>query len=154
MTATTRRRVSTYLIVGSCAGIAALSLALSAWTFVRQSQADTVRQADVKAQNTTKVSTCFQQVANGPAVLGALRLIDTLATNSILANRAALRTAVPGDPIRARAKASLSRIVPARRDLRRLIAQSEAKVPKVAACFQLANQLDVDPTPFQPKKEK
>lgn len=147
-----RQRVVTSGIVGCCAVLVVVSLGLSAWTFVRQSQADTIRRADAKAQSTTKVSTCFQQVSNAPAVLGALRLIDTLADNSIKANRDALKTAKRGDPIRARAKASLGRIIPARAGLTKLIEQSEARVPKVADCYTLARDLNVDPKPFEPKK--
>lgn len=138
-------------LVGACAVIVAISLGLSAWTFVRQSQADTIRQADVKAQNTTKVASCFTSVASSPAVIGALNLIDTLATNSIKANNAAIKEQ-PDSPLTATRKASLERLIPARRDLRKLIRQSKARIPKVAACFQLAAQLGVDPAPFQPKK--
>ena len=44
MTSPRRRRLTTGLVF-VCAWIVVASLALSAWTFIRQSQADTVRQA-------------------------------------------------------------------------------------------------------------
>lgn len=150
MTSQQRRSRATFWIVFICAWVIVASLGLSSWTFVRQSQSETIRKADLKAQSSTKVSTCFNQVENGPAVLGALRLIDTLATNSIKANKAALK-AQPTSPLTPSRKAALGRIGPARADLRRLIRQSQAKVPKVADCFKLAAQLGVDPKPFQPK---
>ena len=134
------------LLVGFCAVVVMLSLGLSAWTFVRQSQADTIRAADKKAQNLTKVSQCFQQVENAPKVLRILGLVDILATNSIKANKQALAVSPKNDPLRSTREQSLVRLVPARNNLRKFISQTTNQAPKKASCDRLAAQLHIDPS--------
>ena len=131
--------------------IVILSFALSGYTVVKQSQANAERAADKKAANTAQVARCYQQVRDSPDVLRILGLLDTLATNSILANRQALE--LDGDdPLRAIRKASLRRLVPARKALRKFIGRSSSSVPTLASCDQMARALDVDPAPFRKAK--
>ncbi len=158
MTARRRNRL-VQTLVGVCAVIVAGSLGLSAWTFVRQSQADTVRAADKKSQATTQVGQCFQQVRNAPQVLQILGLVDTqgqlietLATNSIIANTEAI-AATPGDPLNAVRRASLKRLEPARDKLRAgqpalrmFILRTAENAPTKQSCTDLAHTLGVDPS--------
>ncbi len=133
------------VVVGSCAMIVALSLGLSAWTFVRQSQADTVRAADKKSQSTTQVGQCFQQVKNAPQVLRILGIVDILASNSIIANQQALEAQPTGDLAKTR-QDSLERLIPARNDLRAFIRRTAENAPTKQTCNELAANLGVDPT--------
>lgn len=162
-----RQRQVTTIIVGLCAVLVFVSLGLSAWTFVRQSQADTIRAADKKSQATSQVATCFQQAKSAPDVVKILDqfssqadLIDTLATNSIIANTQAIE-ATPGDPLNKVRRESLARLVPARSKLRAtrpalttFTNKTRANSPTQKSCSELAAKLGVDPTPFQPKKGK
>lgn len=159
MTASPRRRTLTTVLVFTCAVIVAVSLALSAWTFVRQSQAATVRTADEKARSITQVGQCFQQVKNTPQVLQILglvntqgQLIDTLATNSIIANTEAIK-ASPGDPLNPVRRDSLRRLQPARDQLRAgrpaltaFILRTAENAPTKKSCNDLAASLGVDPS--------
>ncbi len=124
------------------------SFALSGYAVVRQSQASAERAADRKASNTSQVARCFQQVRDSPDVLKTLNLLDTLATNSIIANRQALEVA--SDPeLRRIRQQSLARLLPARVSLRKLIARSSSTVPTMASCEQLASGLHVNPDPLR-----
>lgn len=145
MSAPQRRRLLTYILMGSCGLIVVVSLGLSAWTFVRQSNADAIRQADRKAQSTTQVGQCFQQVKNAPQVMRILEIVDILASNSITANKQALDASDAGDPLRATRIASLKRLVPARNDLRAFIRRTAEQAPTTKQCNQLADELGVDP---------
>ena len=128
--------------------IVIISFSLSGWTVVQQSEANAERTADRKATNTAQVARCFQQVRDSPDVLKTLRLLDVLATSSIIANKQAL--AAGGDPeIKRIRQASLNRLVPARMSLRNLIGRSESAVPTQQTCEQRAASLDVDPAPFR-----
>ncbi len=140
-----RTRKLTSVIVFICAWLVAASLGLSAWTFVRQSQADTIRAADKKAQSITQVSQCFQQVRNAPQGFLILGLLDDLATNSIKANRQAL-LAQPNSPLSKTRQASINRLVPPRRALRAYIKAQEKKVPTLKSCKAVAAKLGVDPS--------
>lgn len=135
-------------IVRTLGVIVIVSFALSGWTVVRQSQASAERAADRKATNTAQVARCFQQVRDSPDVLQTLRLLDTLAMNSIIANRQSLK--VTADPeIRRIRQDSLERLVPARKSLRKLIGRSERGVPSGRTCEDLARRLRVDPDPLR-----
>jgi hypothetical protein len=128
--------------------IVIVSFALSGYTVVRQSQAAAARAADRKAANTSQVARCYQQVRDSPDVLRILGLLDTLAKNSILANRQALE--LDGDdPLRPIRKSSLRRLVPARKSLGKFIARSRRSVPTIESCDQMARALRVDPKPFR-----
>ncbi len=133
------------LLVGMCAIIVMLSLGLSAWTFVRQSQADTIRAADKKAQAITQVGQCFQQVKNSPQVLRILGIVDILASNSITANQQALEAQPEGALAKTR-RDSLSRLEPARNDLRQFIRRTAENAPTKQSCKDLADRLGVDPS--------
>lgn len=130
--------------VRAAAVIVILSFSLSGYTFVQQSRVQAERAADKKAANTTQVARCYQQMRDAPAVLRILDLVDVLASNSIHANRQALAIASPDDPLSAVRKASLARLVPARRELRAFVARSREAVPNEKECERLAQSLDVD----------
>ncbi len=121
------------MILGVCAIIVLISLALSGWTFVRQTQSETIRVADKKAQSISQVSQCFTSVKTAPQVLRILGIVDILATNSIKANRAKTR------------QDSLDRLEPARNDLRSYIRRTAENAPTAQSCAQLAADLGVDP---------
>lgn len=131
-------------VVAGCAVVVVISLALSVITIVRQSNADAVRSADQKARAVSQVSGCYQQVESVPKVLRILNLIDGLATNSILANQAALKSSPPDDPLVLVRKESLERLIPARADLRTYITQTEKQAPTKTTCLALAKKLGVD----------
>lgn len=147
MTASPRRRRITYAILAVCAVLVATSLGLSAVTFVRQSQADTIRTADRKAQAVSQVATCRRRVEDAPKVVRILGLVDLLATNSIIANKEALATARPGDPLTPVRKASLRRLEPARDALRQFIDSTVSEAPTAESCAELAQMLGVEPRP-------
>lgn len=132
-------------ILRFCAAAVVVSLGISAWTLVRQSQLDAVRTADRKAAAAAQVAGCYQQVDNAPRVLRILGLIDILASNSITANRQALATSPADDPLRPVREASLERLVPARDDLRGFIATTKKQAPTDASCRKLAGVLGVNP---------
>ncbi len=140
-----RRIKKTQTLVFVCAWIVVASLVLSAWTFVRQSNADTVRAADRKAQSIAQVSQCFQSVKNAPQVLRILGIVDILATNSITANQEAL-AAQPTGPLAETREDSLKRLIPARNDLRAFIRRTAEQAPTAKSCMKLAARLGVDPT--------
>ncbi len=79
-------------------------------------------------------------------MLGTLGLIDDLATNSIKNSNAALRSPLSDAGVKARATATLVRLVPKRRKLRTLIARSQAGIPTKKSCMRLAARLGVDPS--------
>lgn len=141
------------VLVGVCAAVVVASLALSAITFVRQSQADTVRAADRKSQDTTLVGQCFSQVKNAPGFVRILGIVDILATNSIKANQQALDASGPNDPLRKTRQDSLRRLEPARQDLRVFIKRTKAGTPTTKACNTLAANLGVDPTKLNQKEQ-
>ena len=128
--------------------IVIISFALSGWTVVKTSQASAERAADRKATNTAQVARCFQQVRDSPDVLQALGLLDTLATNSIIANQQALKTSLDPELRRIR-RDSLARLIPARKSLRSLISRSQGAVPTMRTCDDMASRLHVDPVPFR-----
>lgn len=130
--------------------IVIISFALSGYTVVRQSQAAAERAADKKAANTSQVARCYQQVRDSPDFLRILDLLDALATNSIIANREALKLG-GDDPLRAIRRSSLRRLVPARKNLRRFVERANASVPTLRSCDRLASSLDVSPAPFRKK---
>lgn len=132
-------------LVFICAWVVVGSLGLSAWTFVRQSQADTVRAADKKSQSTTQVGQCFQQVKTAPQVLRILGIVDILASNSIIANQQALE-AQPTGPLAKTRRDSLARLEPARNDLRQFIRRTAENAPTRQSCTALARTLGVDPS--------
>jgi len=141
-------RRPTLTIVRTLGVIVVASFALSGWAVVKQSQASAERAADRKASNTSQVARCFQQVRDSPDVLQTLNLLDNLATNSIIANRQALKA--DGDPeLRRIRQQSLGRLIPARASLRKLIARSSSTVPTMRSCEQLASGLHVNPEPFR-----
>lgn len=145
----TRPTVSIVRVLGV---IVLCSFALSGYTVVKQSQASAERAADRKAANTAQVARCYQQVRDSPDVLRILDLIDALATNSIVVNRQALQLAPAADPLKPIRKASLRRLVPARKTLRKFVARAEAEVPTIGSCDRLARDLHVNPAPFRKQK--
>ncbi len=132
------------MILAVCAIIVLISLALSGWTFVRQTQSETIRVADKKAQSIAQVAQCFTSVKNSPQVLRILGIVDILATNSIKANRAAIE-ADPGSPLTETRQDSLDRLEPARNDLRAFIRRTAENAPTTKSCTELAADLGVDP---------
>lgn len=144
------QRTRTKVIVYVCGGVVLASFALSAWTFVRQGQADAVRTADEKARAVSQVESCRQQVASLPRVLRILELVDVLATNSILANQQALETSPPTDALTPIRQASLRRLLPARADLRRYVKETKHRAPTRASCNRLADELGVTKKGAQP----
>ncbi len=132
------------MILGVCALIVLISLALSGWTFVRQTQSETIRVADKKAQSISQVSQCFTSVKNAPQVLRILGIVDILATNSIKANQAAIE-ADPGSPLTKTRQDSLDRLEPARNSLRAFIRRTAENAPTTQTCTKLAADLGVDP---------
>jgi hypothetical protein len=133
------------VLVGICALVVFISIALSSYTFVRQSQSDTIRRADRKSQNISQVATCFQQVENAPKVIRILGLIDVLAANSITVTQQSLDATNADDPLRKTREQALARLIPARNDLRTFILQTSEKAPSRASCNELAVRLGVDP---------
>lgn len=135
------RSVTFWLRIMGIVVIACFALVI--WTIVRQSQAEAVRSADLKAQAVSEVSACFERVQNAPRVVRILDLVDLLATNSILANEAALIAEPEGElaPIR---RDSLERLRPARADLRGFIASTKQSAPSMKDCRDLAVRLGVD----------
>ncbi len=132
------------MILAVCALIVLISLALSGWTFIRQTQTETIRVADKKAQSIAQVSQCFTSVKTAPQVLGILGIVDILATNSIKANQAAIQ-ADPESPLTKTRQDSLDRLEPARNSLRAFIRRTAENAQTTQSCNKLAADLGVDP---------
>ncbi len=133
------------MILAVCALIVLISLALSGWTFIRQTQSETIRVADKKAQSIAQVAQCFTSLKTSPQVLAILGIVDILATNSIKANQAAI-AADPNSPLTKTRQDSLARLEPARNNLRAFIRRTAENAPTAQTCQTLAGELGVDPS--------
>lgn len=147
MTASPRRRIVTNVVVGACAAAVAVSLGLSAWTFVRQSQADTIRQADAKAQNAAAVATCFQKNQAAPESIRLLKAVDIGFLNTILSTKAVLKSQ-PEPSLRKRRLQSLKTLREARKLIAGYIARTLRERPTKRSCLKLAAKHGVDPKPY------
>lgn len=123
------------------------SFVLAGCAVVRQTQAEAERQAEEqaerKAADASTVSSCYEDVVSTPVLLSALVTLEVLATNSVAANRSAIRLE-PDSELNPRRQKSLDRLEPRLPDLALLVTQTRAARKTIAECDDLGEALDVN----------
>lgn len=110
--------------------------------------------AQAKIANAAQVGSCVTAWRTAPNVLRILDLLDVLASNSIIANTAALQQD-PGSPLTDVRKASLRRLAPAPGTIRVFRDATLKDKRTLTECRALAKKLGVDIESFiRPKEGK
>lgn len=128
------------------AGIVLLFIATIYLVSSKLSQ-DADRRAQTKIANATQVTTCIVSARSTPNILKFLDLIDVLASNSIIANRAAL-AADPNGPLADIRKDSLHRLRPAASTIKSFREATLRSRRTISDCKALAKKLDVEIAPL------